>query len=1404
MKKLKHISVVLAMLMLTLFCIPSVKTEAAPSYTITYVTATGQQLSTSTITAGDPIGTLPTEADLLLWTDTEHNEVTTATVPTSDMTVVAIHNADVSSSGTLDSGNVKWYISDDALFVTGKGTINILNRTSTGATKMYGLALNSINVNYPSTMYDWLQPTAVGDELSTGFDAVNVPTETSHDVSLNISRPISFTGETLSYPATALASAAPWLNHADQLTSIYFSKDVSLTGNFSLYFNQKSSAVTPSTLAESAYTNLETVYMFADTSGVTRMSGLFARCPKLKNIYVKEGTTLNTDSVVDMSAMFYGDESLICDSVTDGTYGSLKSIIASFSNTGAVTDMRYMFFDCKSLEKPPIKNWDTSHVTDMSYMFTGCNTLKLTCGVDVASDSDISTWDTSNVYSMTGMFAGSTIDLSQSNPITNLWGVSTAEVVSNVFDLSQWDLSKLQVSVYMFAQNSGLTGVKWTGNANALTDSSCMFAWCNQLGSIDFTNLSTTGLKYADAMFFQAGADGSTADFSGWKIPSLEDGRYMFYSAGFSTINMDGTNPAALTTATGMFFNCKNLTNLGNNNLSDWTLPAATDVSYMFCNDNLLSAISTGNWSLQSATDISYMFSDCSSLTALDVSNWGISAALKKMDCAFYNCARVSALNMSGWDVSGLSSAFAAFSKMSALTNANISGWIPSSLQIANSLFAYDYSLASINIGSSTAPQLRDAAGMFYNCISLESVGLKNLITASAENLAYIFSGCANVSNLDLSAWNTSNVQYMQCMFDGMASVSKIAFGNDFSTTSAKSTGAMMRNCSSLGSSSIQSFIALFNPSQDADAYEMFRGCEKLANVDFTSKDFTKTANVTRMFYGDDMLSVITLPSTFMSGVTDVSNNAKNVFYCNTDSLTYLTIKATALPSWVKSYDWNADNRYFLLHNDSSINGNSGTSYKFENAANSPAVLLFDVSSTLYLDNNVPEAVSYKWSNGSTPLSDVMNNISVAKADVGSYTCTAYFADIANAESLSDTFTVTKSSGVTGIAAKYTGKSVIVNNDYNKNEVTVKVTMDDGSSKTLSASEFTLDSTKVTKKGDNTFTAHYTDSDGKTFSANFTVPGVRVIGSIEVKYSGPEVKVGKYFSTNYITCTAYYADDTSKEEGFKVTPTSYDSKSVTSVGDNKFTAYYKDTSNNNNVLSSNFVVKGFEESNIKGISAEYTGPDVTVGKEYDKSKVKVVIQYNDGSEDKETTEFTVDQTTVTKKGNNTFTATYTDSNGNKLTDTFKVKGIVLDNIDSIDAKYNGPDVAIGSDYDRANVTVTIHYNDGSKDATTSEFTVDSTTITKKGTNTFVATVTDSEGKEFTDTFKVKGVKSDSTESSENGNDKKSDNSKKSAKGVKTGDNFGIGGWVMCLIGLIILLGSLVYVKKYLHKNESSK
>ena len=91
---------------------------------------------------------------------------------------------------------------------------------------------------------------------------------------------------------------------------------------------------------------------------------------------------LNTEKLTDMSYMFYNCR-------------KLSSLDFSKFNTENVTNMRYMFNDCWELSSLDLSKFNTKNVTDMECMFESCSKL---------SSLDLSNFNTAKVKVMSNMF----------------------------------------------------------------------------------------------------------------------------------------------------------------------------------------------------------------------------------------------------------------------------------------------------------------------------------------------------------------------------------------------------------------------------------------------------------------------------------------------------------------------------------------------------------------------------------------------------------------------------------------------------------------------------------------------------------------------------------------------------------------------------------------------------------------------------------------------------------------------------------------------------------------------------------------------------------------------------------------------------------------------------------------
>ena len=201
-----------------------------------------------------------------------------------------------------------------------------------------------------------------------------------------------------------------------------------------------------------------------DTSEVTNMKGMFARCSSLTNLDL---SNFDTSNVTDMSNMF-------------SECNGLTSLDVSKFNTSKVTDMSNMFSYCNYLTDLDLTNIDTSNVTNMSSMFENCNSL---------TSIDVSNFDTSKVTNMSSMF-------DNCHSLTEL-------------DVSKLDTSKVTNMSDMFESCSSLTNLDLRSfDTSKVTDMRWMFFRCNKLTQITVSNkwVIKSGVSTTD-MFDNCGTD---------------------------------------------------------------------------------------------------------------------------------------------------------------------------------------------------------------------------------------------------------------------------------------------------------------------------------------------------------------------------------------------------------------------------------------------------------------------------------------------------------------------------------------------------------------------------------------------------------------------------------------------------------------------------------------------------------------------------------------------------------------------------------------------------------------------------------------------------------------------------------------------------------------------------------
>ncbi len=1229
---------------------------------------------------------------------------------TNNKELTAVTTKDVSEYGAIGDG--KWFIYNKALYITGNDTIADASSTYSNTSRTDTHVGDEMDVYTPSMLYGDIENEGyglhlpyVGDEkdLTDTFAGYTAPPEkyTSKAISDRDETYIASGKIRFNKPPTGVCrpTGVGWYAHAAEIETVYFSEDLSLIGNFAFLFNANSSYTIPGDVGDSVYTALKNVYLYSDLSGITSAAGMFARCPLLEHVYVKDAS-VDMNNNTSTAFMFYGDENLV--------NGGDSLIDRMDMSAGSLVNTTYMFADCPKISHPSVKDYNMSNVTITDGMFYGAKNAGLISSKTSAAAYNVYNWNLGNVVTANFMFSGllpltdtdePDLDDPQGDVAPGLGTIDGSQTIVDAIDISNWGLDKCITTYYMFAKASDITSVIMEDSYDALQDASGMFMRCDNLKVVNMKDCSLPNLLYTTAMFRGAGMGntGGKADLSGMTAPKLENADLMFEAAGYSTIDLDhSSNLSTLKSAIAMFADNTHLSSLGSEAASHLSFPALLRADYMFNGDTALTALDTRDWKMSAVTNLSHMFADCRALKSyVDFSRWNFTSALKDMECFIYNTG-VGAVDLSNSDTSGVENMFLSFAECPNLTKATFKGTgNMDSVKTAAGMFYNDPLLNQVSKLTSS-PELKDARGMFMNDSSLVSVDVKELIdTAETKYLSYFFKGCSGLLSADLSGWDTGGVKYMEGLFDGCVSLKTVTAGADFTAKAVLDLGCAFRDCHSLDSAALNSVLGHFSDSAFLqDAYEMCKDCYALSSLDLSSLDFTATTDLIRIAameedgaYATNRLTEIIVPPTILTAVgvtlTDPDDGGSiNMFWVDGDGIAdgdreegyggddlqtdfFVTGE---IPMNLAAYNFGGDNgdndnRSFLKLNGRTINGKDRSTYALANE-NDSATMKVDSVMTFYKGGKTTTAAtplkpSYSWTYEGAIISGAENNshtVNGSKAG-GKYVAKSGTGTLTGSnDSISTTFII--GSPITSITARYKGPAIAIGGSYSKDDVIVTAKDENGDVFDLTSDDFTVDSLKVTKVGDNTYKVSY-DTGGAILTTTVIVPGVRRIGSIEAEYIGPSVLVGDEYDTAYVTVTAYYSDDVHKEEGFEVAPSYFSTKKVKQLGDNKITVTYVDVDQNDKTFSDSITVNGYKA--ISEITASYGGPKILVGKDYDKKDVTVTLYYLDGSTGSlpgtATTEnFTVDSTLVKKKGDNAYVATYKDPFGNSYTAGFTVPG----------------------------------------------------------------------------------------------------------------------------------------------------
>jgi surface protein len=1024
---------------------------------------------------------------------------------------------------------------------------------------------------------------------------------------------------------------------------------------------------------------VSTYHMFAQNLGVTGVSF---------------GTAY--DELVDASGMFNGCDNLASASMKNAVMNKLKYAYAMFRRAGSATtganvaDLEgwtatvlegtdFMFENSGFSEIKFNGSSDMSTVKEMIAMFADCPRLT-SLGTDALSH-----WRLTAVTNTKYMFDGDTALTKVT--VTN-WGMPTVEDMSYMFmdcqalsalNTGSWTIgsgAKKLKTMEGFAYNTGIDAASMTDwDTSQLTNMYMAFAKCPELATVSLPSMTNSfaaltdsnGAFYDDPKLTAVGGN----DTSKYAAPNLVDARGMFCNdIKLVDVGLDNFVKDKTSTISYMFRNCAALEQI---TLNGWDTSNVAYMQGLFDGCKALTTATVGaSFKSDKLKDMGEMFRNCYKLASPSaiIEHFTTTTLLEDMYHTFENCYAMTTLDISHMNLANTKDLrHLAYMAENAdnVTNKLVTIKLPSTIMTAAGLITSD---ASDGNGTSINMFWVDEDGVADGVHTEEDADGDLLTTLYVKGdipdklKAYNFGGTNgdndNRSFVKFVAQRINGENRTTYTFTSPTNVATLAVDADStlfkgSVDPSTATKVPVTYTWKKGTTTLPETDHDYDTQPNAAGeYKTTAMPDELtgSNTKIT-KTFTLSAYPTTT---KKIVATYTGPN-IVKGQNYSKDNVK-VVYTDAGGVDHNLAK----DDWTVNSQTVAnlgDNTFTVTYNPG--DGNLTDTFVVTGvAAGEPYI------SATYTGGDVVVGENYKKSDVTVHFTTAAGTTTKLNTDdftvdslkvtaEGDNTFTASYVD-PDGHNLHDTFKVKGVKPAAGITATYKGGEIPVGSNYSKSDVEVILTLADGTKSTLTPDDFTVDSLKVTKKGNNTFTVTYETGDAK-YTDTITVPGKRVIGSIVSTYSGPAVLVGNEYNTANVTTMAYYSDDVGHTEGFQVTPTSYSTTKVNSVGDNAITATYTDPDQGGKAFTSVFKVNGYKT--ITSIGATYTGDKIKVGESYKKKDVKLTLYYADGTTS--TTEnFTVDSLVVTGEGSNSYTATYRDPFGNTYTAGYTVPGYKKD------------------------------------------------------------------------------------------------------------------------------------------------
>ena len=313
------------------------------------------------------------------------------------------------------------------------------------------------------------------------------------------------------------------------------------------------------------------------------------------------------------------------------------------------------------------------------------------------------------------------------------------------------------------------------GSVEANTNGSGMFAYLDNVSTLDLSGLDTSNMTSMSEMFYNSKSL-TNIDLSGFDTSKVVTMANMFEGCtNLKDLDVSNFKTSNVIYMAGMFENCSNIENL---DLSNFDTSKVTEMG--------TKSSSSGG-----------MFHGCTNLKSLNLSNFDTSNVVL-MGNMFSGCASLESLNLSSFDTSNIEHMGYMFNACSSLKSLDLSNFNTSRVVDMTRMFTRCYELSELNITSFDTSKVTSMDSMFLGCTSLKEINVSNFNTSKVTRMGDMFESCNSLSKLDLSNFDTHNVKIMYYMFNMNTNLKTIYVSDKWDTSNVTESIAMFQRCTSL------------------------------------------------------------------------------------------------------------------------------------------------------------------------------------------------------------------------------------------------------------------------------------------------------------------------------------------------------------------------------------------------------------------------------------------------------------------------------------------------------------------------------------------------------------------------------------------------------------------------------